>query len=196
MQFNIKNVKISFDFWFFFTIAAFLLSDKSGLGGLIILSILLHEISHLLAMLLFKVDVGGVEFKAFGVAIKENGLFKLPALAEAFVYFAGPLCNFLLAFLGAKYFGRSYVGDMFVLINLVIAAFNLLPVACLDGGNILKALLGHYFVPAKVFAIMRTVSLCILVPLFVFALLWALFWGGNFTLVVTCFYLCVVAYKG
>lgn len=196
MRFNIKGIDISFDFWFFFTVAAFLLSDKSGLGGLIILSILLHEMAHLFCMLLFGVRVNGVEFKAFGVAIKENELFKLPAAKEAFVYFAGPLCNLVLAILAANYFGRSYVGDMAALINVIIAAFNLLPVACLDGGNILKALLGHYFVPAKVFAVSRAASLAVLIPLFIFAVLWAAFWGGNFTLAVTTLYLCIVAYRG
>lgn len=78
--------------------------------------------------------------------------FKNPARGEMIVSLAGPLSNFLLAFLAARLLRflpyqismnavfQSIATD-FILINIGLAVFNLLPIPPLDGSHILDKFL-------------------------------------------------------
>jgi Zn-dependent protease len=74
--------------------------------------------------------------------------FRHPRQEMALVAFAGPLMNFFLAWLGAlslHLIGQNAVAAElatdFILFNLVLGLFNLLPVPPLDGGRIMVGLL-------------------------------------------------------
>jgi Zn-dependent protease len=86
-------------------------------------------------------------------------------LKMGLVSLSGPAVNFGLAALGAVpfyLFGLSPVGQstskyipdpayfftLFILLNLLLAAFNLVPIAPLDGAQVLGALLPERWVPA------------------------------------------------
>lgn len=83
--------------------------------------------------------------------------FKNPRRDMALVALAGPVSNLLMALLWAgvaklglqlmmqqsAWVGRplAYMGEAGIMINLVLAVLNLIPLPPLDGGNILKGLL-------------------------------------------------------
>lgn len=84
--------------------------------------------------------------------------FKNPLNDMALVAVAGPLCNFILAFIGAQFLPSNlfYLSSLtmyqeillnFVAINLGLFFFNLIPIPPLDGSRILAACLPIKFVP-------------------------------------------------
>lgn len=113
--------------------------------------------------------------------------FRDPRRGMAVVAAAGPAMNFLLAWLGAVGFyllvvlpalAANLLGQMltyFILANLVLGLFNLLPIPPLDGGRIVVGVL-----PAKLAAAYaRLERMGILIVLLVFFLLPALLKGSG-----------------
>jgi Zn-dependent protease len=78
--------------------------------------------------------------------------FKNPVIGSALCSLAGPMTNFVLALIGATIFNlvtitNPLIGAMliyFVIINIVLMIFNLLPVPPLDGHKVVRA-----FLPGK-----------------------------------------------
>jgi Zn-dependent protease len=128
--------------------ARYWLMGAAGVVGLLI-SILWHELSHCFASKLQGMPPRSICISLFG-GIAEIGE-PSSARKEFFVALAGPAGNVLLA--GALYAG--YIASrkmglpdsicdillLTVLINGVIAVFNLLPAPSLDGGHMLHSLL-------------------------------------------------------
>lgn len=70
--------------------------------------------------------------------------FKNPARDNFVTAIAGPASNFLVAFLAAfamKIFPQSAILSLFVMINVVLGVFNLLPIPPLDGSKVWHLLL-------------------------------------------------------
>ncbi len=116
-------------------------------------SLILHELSHSLVARRFGVKIAGITLFIFGGVAE---LEKEPANAksEFWIAIAGPVMSL---FLGAtalfistiiEAWGLSVAGAALFsylgLINLVLAAFNLVPAFPLDGGRILRAGLWAY----------------------------------------------------
>jgi len=77
------------------------------------------------------------------MALEINGQHN-PRRLMALVAVAGPVMNFVLAFLGALALHGGVLVDFltyFILINLVLGLFNLLPMPPMDGGRIAVGLL-------------------------------------------------------
>ena len=108
-------------------------------GVLLIVSLLLHEVGHMLAATAL-----GVKVSEFGVCLL--GAYNRRARAnsrrdEVLISLAGPLVNFALI-IPCIFLPR--IGFEMTLCNLVLALFNLLPIPSSDGLRILKTLWGPY----------------------------------------------------
>lgn len=105
-------------------------------------SVLLHELGHAVVSRRLGVPVSGIELSFFGGAAK---MIALPRTAnhEIAIAAAGPAVSVALSAAGFALGALTGVGLLTLLgwINLVIAAFNLLPALPMDGGRILRALL-------------------------------------------------------
>lgn len=114
-------------------------------------SLLAHELSHAIVARREGLTVSGITLWLLGGVATMNGEARTPG-AEARIAGVGPLTSFLLAVaFGAAAIGLSFVpaSDPVALavaatgwlsfVNLVLAAFNLLPGAPLDGGRIARA---------------------------------------------------------
>jgi Zn-dependent protease len=116
------------------------------------------------------------------VPINPYALRRHSASAAMWVALAGPLSNFILALLGvipfrlglapmgAEYGTLAYLlimlGKYFVLINLMLALFNLLPIPPLDGSYILS-----YLLPARMqhwMDMLRSYGSMLMIVLFMF----------------------------
>lgn len=110
-------------------------TDTQGLIPMAILSCALHEAGHWLVIQAVGGEVTGLRL---GMAGAEMVLGRpLSYGREILCALAGPGVSLALAWLGSLWPG----GALFAGINLVLAAFNLLPVSGLDGGRALHCAL-------------------------------------------------------
>jgi len=105
------------------------------LGALILLSLLLHELGHMLAAAALKVPVRelGIQFR--GTYIKRA--YATRRRDEIFIAASGPLMNILLI---VPILFVPRLGPQLATCNLMLAVFNLLPLPASDGLRILRNL--------------------------------------------------------
>lgn len=110
-------------------------------------SVLAHELGHALEAQHRGVDVGGITLFLFGGVTETKFDVKRP-FDEFALTAVGPYVSFVMAALfgliatGAAHLGIAWLADLSGVlgwINLILAVFNLLPGAPLDGGRILRA---------------------------------------------------------
>lgn len=119
-------------------------------GMLFFVSLLTHEVSHAVVARHFGLEVDSITLWLFGGVAKLKGEAPDPA-AELRIAGVGPLVSLVLAgafwivAVGLAAAGLpGLVADVFVwlaVINLMLAVFNVMPAAPLDGGRILRAFL-------------------------------------------------------
>lgn len=113
----------------------------------------IHECAHLAAALCIGLRPESMTFAPFGVHLElKNRLVRSPA-DEIIVYAAGPLVNAALALI-ALYIGNAELYR----INTALLIMNLLPVAPLDGGIILKRMLSYRYGAVVSRRIMKALS--------------------------------------
>lgn len=119
-------------------------------------SVLLHELGHAVAAMIYHIPVLRIRLMLFG-GVAEMGDDPPNALSEFVVALAGPFVSLLVA--GVSFAGyltmrygvgetslvalqavRGMVGYM-ALVNVMLAVFNLIPGFPLDGGRVLRAII-------------------------------------------------------
>ena len=131
----------------FLLLLAFVLLWMGGLAGLVVVglafaSVLLHELGHAIVARQLGVRVSGIELHFFGGAAK---MVDQPRTAnhEVAIAAAGPAVSLVLGGLGlglGALTGSAWIA-LIGWINLIVAAFNLMPALPMDGGRIFRALL-------------------------------------------------------
>lgn len=121
----------------------------AGAVGLF-LSIVLHELSHSVVARSFGLPIKGITLFIFG-GVAEMDEEPPNAKAELFMALAGPIASIGLAgaFMGLEQLGNvsgwpaytTAVLDYLAWINLILAAFNLVPAFPLDGGRVFRSIL-------------------------------------------------------
>lgn len=118
------------------------LTGKVATFALVFLSVLIHEMAHLLTAFGFGYRAAAVELFPFGgVAKLDYSLFNNP-LAEGVTAAAGPLQSLILAGLAVlshEFAGLNWIAEELFRINLGLAVFNCLPLFPLDGGRIIRS---------------------------------------------------------
>lgn len=115
---------------------------------LFFLMLILHDIAHLIACLLFKVQIKGFELLPFGGKIFINDNIQINVFQEIIISIAGPLFNIMFAAILVifKYWNILYFPyyDQIVFCNIVLGLINLVPILPLDGGRILTSILSSF----------------------------------------------------
>jgi Zn-dependent protease/predicted transcriptional regulator len=119
----------------------------AGVVGLVV-SIVLHELSHSLVARRFDLPIRGITLFIFGGVAEMEGEPRSPR-AEFLMAAAGPVASFVLAgaFMALSGAARAVglaepvVGVLgyLALLNVILAVFNLVPAFPLDGGRMLRA---------------------------------------------------------
>jgi len=165
---------------FAFAFVVFCLLDDTGLFTTFLTVAAIHEIGHLLMLLIVKAKVHEISLELTGAAIfYDSGT--IGYLEEAAVAAAGPAAGLLAAFAGAWLGYTTFAGTSFLL-----SAVNLLPAAPLDGGRLLAAVygkMGWSEQSLKVIHVCSSVSL-LLLGCYVFRVT-----GGNFTCMLLAIWL-------
>ncbi len=135
MRLRIRDFTVSLSFPSLALVTVIVLSGINSGYILCLFAVILHELGHLIMMIIFKAEVSGFEISAFNITIVQNSRYSLSFGKDILCTLAGPAVNVLL-FTVCSGFSRD-----FALVNLYIGAFNLLPASSLDGGQALYLLL-------------------------------------------------------
>ena len=137
-----KSGKLEVGWGFAATVVLALLAGAGGVLPLVLLSALCHELGHLGALHLAGAEVERLRLTAFGAEIRADTRY-LPYPKEILCTLAGPAVNLVLA-LG---FSRGAGDYVLAGANLLLGAFNLLPIPPLDGSSIFAILLPAKYLP-------------------------------------------------
>lgn len=141
MRFKIFDVNFYISVPFAVLMSFMLVTDKTGLMGISLFAVILHELGHLIAMKIIKCAPNSIELKIGGVLIRNKsfGGFKDSIIVSV----SGPLFN-LIAFV-LLYISGTFLKSDFLLANavvqIIVGGVNLLPVKGLDGGAVMDIIL-------------------------------------------------------
>ena len=168
-------------------VTALLLWQSDGLALSCLLASLIHEGGHLLVMVALGVPPQNCTLGAFGMRMDlDNPLVDYKK--NLLISMAGPMSNGLAA--ACLYWLNSPDPAM---VHLVLAGFNLLPAAALDGGEILRCGLCLLGLDAVTRSVLRLLSALVLLPLAAMSF-WLCLRGNNPSLLIVSGYLVALVF--
>lgn len=160
--FTIHGIKVKANWWFLLLLFIYLILDIWIQAIGVFLVVMWHEIWHVIIAKANDLQVREIELLPFGGVAKIDNLVGKEGNTELKVALAGPLSNFFLAgFIAAGlYWGWFYhpLAYFIFMYNIIIGAFNLLPVLPLDGGRIIRGYLANRWGLLKTTKIMSKLS--------------------------------------
>lgn len=187
MTFLVGSCKVKIGFFFIAAIAAILTFDSSRAAAVGLLCAGIHEAAHIAAMKAVGESPKEMSFTVFGIDLVKTSSAERSYKKDALVSFAGPLANLFLGLLSDFFLGKRFF--FFTVANLLLFGLNILPIAPLDGGQALNALLCLHISPEGAARTVAAVSFVALVPLAIAGFLLLLRSHCNFTLLLAVCYL-------
>ena len=133
ISFKLRGVTLRVEFSFLVFNALVFLFRDSTLVLAFYTTCALHEFGHILALGLTGGRLSSVSFGAAGIRMYTVRTGAEPVTSSLFVLLAGPAAN-MLVFTAMKLAG---CGGIFPALNLLAAAYNMLPFRSLDGGAVI-----------------------------------------------------------
>lgn len=185
MIFKIFKTEIFVSYLFVAIIIFIIFIDKSGLILPMLISVFIHEITHLLVMAAFGCQPKSVILIPSSIEIKRDicDSFK----KEVIISFSGPCSNLLIFVIFFK------INIEFSLINLCIGIFNLLPISILDGGEILKIIFSKILSIEKGKNILKIIDIFISVLGIILGAILFFQKNGNFSLIIFSTYILLLS---
>ena len=196
MNFNLFGVKIEIGFLFTASIAFLLVFNVNKVIRLSILFSLIHELGHLIAIMLCKEKPERISFGPFGMTIVRENDITQDYQKEFITAVAGPLTNFFAALI-FHLINIKLQNELIlkiIIVNLIIGSFNIMPVFALDGGRALESILKYNFEEETSERILKTVSFVTLVIMMGFGFYILLTTHYNFTFLAISIYLTVMLF--
>ncbi|MGH1042457.1 stage IV sporulation protein FB [Bacillus wiedmannii] len=164
-------------FWVIIVIGIFTARFKELL--LLFCIVLIHELGHAFAAAHYNWRIKKIQLLPFGgvAELEEHGNKSLKE--ELVVVIAGPIQHIWMMVVGYIVFESGWLGAdlyyFFIWNNIIILAFNLLPIWPLDGGKVLFNVLSYRFPYLQAHEKMMKLS-CVF---FSVILVWQLLWNNN-----------------
>ena len=144
MKFKLLGTEVYISFLFMAVITLMLAFDKTGLILPTLVAVLLHEMGHLFIM--WVKGTSPKRIKLIPASVQITNSFGGGYRSDIIVALAGPVVNIL--FFGVLYYNYLCYHNQgtlyFALLNLLIGAYNLMPVIGLDGGTVLYCVLCNF----------------------------------------------------
>lgn len=174
-------MSLKIDLKIFLFLFLFLLTSQIEMYIILMIFAIIHELGHLVAGLILKFKPEEVKLTPVGLQIR----FKIDSreynekikearslnIKKAIIALAGPLTNLIIAVVTIiiGYFNvniqNTYIYQIIIYANFLIAMFNLIPIYPMDGGRVLKELLKIFIGSKKAYKITYIVSKTILILL-------------------------------
>ncbi len=157
MEFKIKNTSVKLSFSFVALVLLFIISEKDNLYFITFFNALLHELIHIFFIIIFKGEIKEFKISIVGCELKRHDLIG-SNIHNAVIYISAPVFNIILGVICLLVIKES---NNFVVSNLTLGFFNILPFYKFDGGCFLKSILLHFFNENKAEKITTTVSIIV-----------------------------------
>ena len=174
-------MRLKIDLKIFLFLFLFLLTSQIEMYIILMIFAIIHEIGHLVAGMILKFKPEEVKLTPVGLQIR----FKIDSreynekikearslnIKKAIIALAGPLTNLIIAVVTIiiGYFNaniqNTYIYQIIIYANFLIAMFNLIPIYPMDGGRLLNELLKIFIGNKKAYKITYIVSKTILILL-------------------------------
>lgn len=198
MNIKILNYKIHIDFSFIFFITLLFFINKSFFVISALLASMIHEFGHLIMLKkTTKANKIDIDFSLFKLNIIDQNRSFTSFFDDLKVLIAGPILNFFTFIL---FFAISKVSKndrlyFFALENLFLFIFNLLPIAPLDGGQILFIILLSKFNFLFAKRIISTISFILIYIISIIGFLIFLYSKYNISILFLSVYIIFFLYK-
>ncbi len=193
MKFKILGTEIYISFLFMAVITILLATDRTGMAVPSLFAIGVHEIGHLFAMWLLECNPKRIKLIPASVQITSEITKKYKN--DIIIALFGPLVNFLLFFV--FYFNYlAYKNQLvlcYALLNLLIGAFNSLPVSGLDGGTILFSLIAKKTTLNRAILTLKTITVITAIFVIAFAVFMTIKGKINLSLYIIGIYLLIMS---
>lgn len=136
-----------------------LVSGNVSTYTLIFVSLLIHELGHLIAAWATGMRVRSCTIMPYGGELVIPGRYTARRKTRIYVALGGPIATIILLILAMLI--RFPGAELFIRIQVTLLALNLLPILPLDGGRVLSALLERKELEHKVRAMMLIFSIVI-----------------------------------
>lgn len=191
MRVRLFGTEIYISFLFCALITIMLATDRTGLALPTLFSVFVHEIGHLFAMWVLDCEPKSIRLIPASIQVTKSITNKYTG--DIWIALSGPIINFVL--FGSLYFNyltfKNPNTQIWALINLIIALFNLLPVNGLDGGTILFSLIAKSGEINRANLAVKIVTLILASAFLVFAITLAFRGNVNITFFIVAIYLFV-----
>jgi len=134
-------MKIEINLKIIFIILLFFLINNLSTYIIFLVSILIHELAHLLVGILIGGKLERFIVSPFGMSLEFFSYGKDKRSYRILFYVIGPVINFIIAFITKLFFITNELTTIIIYTNIAIAFFNLMPIMPLDGGKITKEFL-------------------------------------------------------
>lgn len=180
---RIKGFEIKVSFFALALVSLLVVSNRMTGLLLCFLSVLIHELGHLFAMLLCKCEIYSLQIAVFDIRIIQKSRYGISLYNDLFITLSGPFSNLLF------YFLLSGICPELAYINLSLGLFNLLPASSLDGGRALFLILNKPLGAEKSSIVVDIITIIISIPLFAAGFFILLRTRYNFSLLFVGLYL-------
>lgn len=191
MMFSLYGVKVEITF-LFVAFIAFVLSLKAPSNVLItVLSSIIHELGHLIMMLIVGNKPKKVRFELTGINIIRNQEIGISNKNEILISLGGPFAN-AIAFVICCICLSFYNNDLIITIaciNLILMTFNLFPIKRLDGGTALYYLLIQRFDISLSSKILQITSILFIILIFIWGIYVFIASNYNISMIIIAIFL-------
>lgn len=131
-------MRIKVDIKIFFIICLYIITQNIKIFAITFIFIFLHELGHLVTGITIGLKIKKINIHISGLSVEFENYGKQRNVNKIIVDIAGPLIN-IISMIIAIIINQMEIAY----INLLLATINLLPIYPLDGGRILKVILGR-----------------------------------------------------
>ena len=184
------TIEISFIILLFLS---FLLFVNKKIILISIVSSVIHELGHILALTSFGKNITKIKIDAFIFTITKNYTMLNKNLENLIITISGPILNLMVSIAAYFFYIKSNKcsNTLYLLSinNFFLFVLNICPVKNLDGGNLLYNFLLEKVDPGTARKILDILSFLFIVPFAIFGIMILLKNKYNFSLLALCIYL-------
>ena len=188
MRLKIKGTVLTIDYFFFVMLSLMLMYNSYATLSVLALS-LMHELCHVVALIVMGGKVSTLRISAFGMVMTCDDIYRLSPFKEMFFVLAGPVSNIAFSVMVLP-FNTDYTAYLSAL-SMLWGLFNLLPFTAWDGGKALNLLLLIYMKQKSAENIMKFLSVLTLVCLGAFGILLLIKNRSSYSVLIITLYLTI-----